>query len=69
MTRDRRLRESENFDEVADAELIVLDEVQNTESSRVRERPKHEINRCFGAGRHRGDIRVGGLQQKRVTAM
>jgi hypothetical protein len=57
VTRDGGLREREELDEVADAELPSDQQIQDTNPGRVREAPKEKIeisNRVGGAGRHQG---------------
>jgi hypothetical protein len=60
MSRDRWLRELQDFYEVAHAQFAWLDETQNPQAYRVRKRPKHQVNLGFGRRRH---IRLCGLDQ------
>jgi hypothetical protein len=60
MARDRRLRQLENLNQVADTQLPTLHEAQDSEPNRVREGPKHEIDLCL---RREGHIRLCELHQ------
>jgi hypothetical protein len=66
MSRDRRLREPQDFDEIAHAPFACLDETQNPEADRVRKRPKHQVDLGFCRGWH---IRLSGLDKSQTNGV
>ncbi len=64
--RDRGLRQFQDLNEIAYAQFLGLNETQDSETDRVRKRPKHQIHVGFGRRRH---IRLGGLHQSAPAAV
>ena len=60
MSRDRRLRQSQDFYEVTHAQFSGLNETQDSKADPVGKGPKHQIDLALGRGGH---IRLSGLHQ------
>jgi hypothetical protein len=52
MSRDRWLGKIEDLYQIANAQFIPLQQMQNPQANRVGERPEHEIDSILRWGRH-----------------